>query len=85
MTTQKSSVNEKINPNSVPSLNITIDDFSWSKAQLGAIKIKSRTSKILLNLESVQIANPQGSSLLSGQWSSDIANGKDHSLSLIHI
>lgn len=77
--TQKSVNKEKLSPNSIPSLNITIDDFSWSKAQLGVIKIKSRTSKNLLNLESVQIANPQGSSSLSGQWSSDIANGKDHS------
>ena len=77
--TQKTANKERLSPNSVPSLNITIDDFSWSKAQLGMIKIKSRTSKNLLNLESVQIANPQGSSSLSGQWSSGIANGKDHS------
>ena len=75
----KNSNNPKANPNSIPSLNITIDDFSWSKAQLGTLKIKSRTSKNLLSIESVQIANPQGRSSLSGQWSSGIGNGKDHS------
>ena len=77
--TEKSGNKEKPSPNSIPSLNITIDDFSWSKAQLGALKIKSRTSKNLLSIESVQIANPQGSSSLSGQWISGIGNGKDHS------
>ena len=77
--THKASNNPKSNPNSVPSLDITIDDFSWSKAQLGTLKIKSRTSKNLLSVDSVQIVNPQGSSSLSGQWISGIGNEKSHS------
>ncbi len=66
-------------PNSIPSANITIDDFSWAKAQLGAIKIKSQTSKDLLKLESLQISNPQGDSTLSGQWASSQADKNEHS------
>ncbi len=77
---QKSGNDNKADPNSIPSLNISIDDFSWSKAQLGALKIKSHTSKNLLAIESVHISNPQGSSILSGQWNGGSGDRKDHSL-----
>jgi len=77
---QKSANNEKLNPNSVPSLDLTIDDFSWSKAQLGTLKIKTHTSKNLLTIDSIRISNPQGNSALSGQWIGASGNGKDHSL-----
>ena len=55
-------------PNSVPSLDLTIDDFSWTKAKLGVVKIKSRTSQDLMKVESIQINNPQGNSTIKGQW-----------------
>ena len=77
---QQSKIKEKLSPDSIPSLNITIDDFSWPKAQLGSLKIKSRTSKNLLNIESVQISNLQGNSTLSGQWIGGGGDKKDHSV-----
>jgi len=67
------------NPNSVPSLNLTIDDLTWSNAQLGMFKIKSHTSKNLLSIESIQVSNPQGNSTLSGQWTGGNADAKEHS------
>ena len=76
---------DKASPNSIPSLNITIDDFSWSKAQLGSLKIQSRTSQNILKIESVEIANPQGNSLITGQWLSNGEAQKDHSVLNIHI
>ncbi len=57
-----------ISPNAIPSLDLAIDDFSWTKAQLGALKIKSKTTRDLLKVESLQIINPQGSSIIKGQW-----------------
>jgi uncharacterized protein (TIGR02099 family) len=58
-----------VSPNAIPSLDLTIDDLSWTKAKLGAVKIKSRTSQDLLKVESIQINNPQGNSTIKGQWS----------------
>jgi uncharacterized protein (TIGR02099 family) len=63
-----SSLKTPISPNAIPSLDLVIDDFSWTKAQLGAVKIKSKTTRDLLKVESLQIINPQGSSLIKGQW-----------------
>ncbi|MBU3620266.1 TIGR02099 family protein [Polynucleobacter sp. CS-Odin-A6] len=55
-------------PNAIPSLDLVIDNFSWTKAQLGAVRIKSTTTRDLLKLDSIQIDNPQGSSSIKGQW-----------------
>ncbi|OYY18459.1 MAG: TIGR02099 family protein [Polynucleobacter sp. 24-46-87] len=57
-----------ISPNAIPSLDLVIDDLSWTKAKLGAVKIKSRTSQDLMKVESIQINNPQGNSTIKGQW-----------------
>lgn len=77
---QKAGNNENLSLNSVPSLDITIDDFSWSKAQLGTLKLKTHTSKNLFTVESAHITNPQGNTTLSGQWIGASGNGKGHSL-----
>jgi uncharacterized protein (TIGR02099 family) len=55
-------------PNAIPSLDLVIDDLSWSKAHLGTVKIKSKTTDNLLKIESIQIDNPQGNSTIQGQW-----------------
>lgn len=57
-----------LGPNSVPSLDLQIDDFSWQKARLGQIKIKTRTTGNTLNIDSIQGNNPQGVSSISGRW-----------------
>jgi uncharacterized protein YhdP len=57
-----------VSPNAIPSLDLVIDDLSWSKAHLGKVKIKSKTSNNLLKIESIQIDNPQGNSTIQGQW-----------------
>jgi uncharacterized protein (TIGR02099 family) len=78
--TQKSpSHNSPISPNTIPSLDLTIDDFSWTKAQLGAVKIKSKTSHDLVKVESIQINNPQGNSIIKGQWSGRTSNTPEQS------
>jgi uncharacterized protein YhdP len=55
-------------PNVVPSLDLTIDDLSWTKARLGTVKIKSKTTLNLLKVESIEFNNPQGNSIIKGQW-----------------
>jgi uncharacterized protein YhdP len=81
LATQKSGTHLKtpISPNLIPSLDLAIDDLSWTKAQLGAVKIKSKTSRDLLKLESLQINNPQGSSTMKGQWTARTSNSVDQS------
>jgi uncharacterized protein (TIGR02099 family) len=64
-----SSLKTPVSPNVIPSLDLTIDDLSWTKAKLGTVKIKSRTSQDLMKVESIQINNPQGNSIIKGQWS----------------
>jgi uncharacterized protein YhdP len=58
---------------------LIIDDLSWTRAKLGVVKIKSRTSYNLMQLESVQVNNPQGSSLIKGQWSAHTPNAAEKS------
>ncbi|MEI6182201.1 MAG: YhdP family protein [Polynucleobacter sp.] len=69
----------KLSPNAIPSLDLTIDDFNWSKAHLGQTKFKTKTSNNLLTIESIQFNNPQGSSINSGQWIGATANQQEHS------
>ena len=69
----------KLSPNAIPSLDLTIDDFNWSKAHLGQTKLKTKTSNNLLTIESIQFNNPQGSSITSGQWIGATANQQEHS------
>jgi uncharacterized protein (TIGR02099 family) len=66
-----------VDPNTIPSLDLTIDDLSWTKAQLGAVKIKSKTSRDLMKLESIQINNPQGNSIIKGQWQARTPNNPE--------
>ncbi len=71
--------NTSLSPNKVPSLDITIDDVSWTKAQLGSVKIKSRTSQDVLMLNSLQVNNPQGNSVITGQWSGKTSSNPEQS------
>lgn len=72
--------NSPVSPNIIPSLDLTIDDFSWSKAQLGTVKIKSQTTKDLFKIETLQISNTQASSNVSGQWQDTTPNTKAQSM-----
>jgi uncharacterized protein (TIGR02099 family) len=77
---QKNSIGKsKLSPNTVPSLDLTIDDFNWSKTSLGKTKLKTKTSNNLLTIESIQFNNPQGSSTTTGQWIGASTNQQEHS------
>lgn len=77
--THPDAVKTSLTPSDIPSLDLTIDDFSWTKAQLGTIKIKTKTSEDALKIESLQINNPQGSSITTGQWLGKTANRSEQS------
>lgn len=68
-----------VSPNVVPSLDLAIDDLSWTKVRLGSVKIKSTTTLNLMKVESVQINNPQGNSIIKGQWSARTPNSAERS------
>jgi len=57
-----------IKPSLIPSLDLTIDDLDWNRAQLGQTKIQTKTAGNTLNVDSIQFNNPQGSSTLTGRW-----------------
>jgi len=78
-TQKNSAVKSKLSPNAIPSLDLTIDDFNWSKVRLGQAKLKTKTSNNLLSIESIQFNNPQGTSITSGQWIGPTANQQEHS------
>ena len=77
--TQANTPNKSLTPESIPSLDITIDNFAWSKAQLGQIKIKTSTLDNVLKIQSIQTSNPQGTNTISGQWRGSTKNTPDHS------
>ena len=76
---QKNPINKTtIEPGSIPSIDLTIDDFDWNKAQLGQAKIKTKTTGNTLNIDSIQFNNPQGSSNLTGRWTGGTQNTPSH-------
>jgi uncharacterized protein (TIGR02099 family) len=78
-TSTSTSANKKVlEPNDIPSLDLTIEDFSWSKAQLGHVKIKTHSSNNVLKLDSIQANNPQGITITSGQWTGANQNQAEH-------
>lgn len=68
----------RIELGSIPSIDLTIDDFSWNKAQLGQAKIKTKTTGNVLNIDNIQFNNPQGSSTLTGRWAGGTQNTPSH-------
>jgi uncharacterized protein YhdP len=83
---QKSAVlKTPVSPNAIPSLDLTIDDLSWTRAKLGAVKIKSKTSNDLMKLESIQINNPQGNSIIKGQWNARTINTPEQSSVIVDV
>lgn len=68
----------RIEPESIPSIDLTIDDFNWSKAQLGQVKIKTKTAGNVVNIDSIQSNNPQGNSTLTGRWIGGTQNTPTH-------
>ncbi|QWD61175.1 TIGR02099 family protein [Polynucleobacter sp. MWH-UH35A] len=71
-------IKNKIEPGSIPSIDLTIDDFEWNKAQLGQVKIKTKTTGNVLNIDSIQFSNPQGNSTLTGRWAGGTQNTPSH-------
>jgi uncharacterized protein (TIGR02099 family) len=64
-----SSSNKKMsNLDAIPSLDLSIDDFSWYKAQLGQFKIKTTSSNNTIQIDSIKMNNPQGVSIITGLW-----------------
>jgi len=78
-TNQKNEASKnQIAPNSIPSVDLTIDDLEWSKAQLGQAKIQTKTNGNTLSIDSVQFNNPQGNSNISGRWIGTTQNSPAH-------
>lgn len=65
-------------PDAVPSLDLSIEDFSWFKAQLGQFKIKTTSSNNLLKIESIQTNNPEATTKITGQWIGATQNQPEH-------
>jgi uncharacterized protein (TIGR02099 family) len=65
-------------PDSVPSLDLSIDDFSWFKAKLGQFKIKTISGNNAVKIDSIQTINPEGESKITGQWNGASQNQSEH-------
>ena len=76
---KNSASKSKLSPNAIPSLDLTIDDFNWTKTSLGKTKLKTKTSNNLLTIESIQFNNPQGNSITTGQWIGATTDQQEHS------
>jgi uncharacterized protein YhdP len=77
--TQKTQVSKSpIELSAIPSLDLTIDDLDWNKAQLGQVKIQTKTNGNTLNIDSIALSNPQGSSTVSGRWVGGTQNTPAH-------
>jgi len=69
---------KSLSPEAIPSLDLTIDDFSWSRAQLGQLKIKTNTNGNTVKIDSIQTNNPQATTTISGLWRGGTKNTPDH-------
>ena len=67
-----------VSPNSLPSMDIAIDDFGISKALIGKLKIKARSAFNAFQLESLDLNGPDGSSSIKGKWISGLNGKQDH-------
>ncbi len=65
---QSSQTKQALSPSNIPSLDITIDDLTLKEAQLGQVKIRTKTTQDTVKIESLQINNPQANSTITGQW-----------------
>jgi uncharacterized protein YhdP len=65
-------------PDNIPSLDLSIEDFSWFKAQLGQFKIKITSGNNVLKIDSIQTINPEGESKITGQWNGASQNQSEH-------
>lgn len=65
-------------PDSIPSLDLSIEDFSWFKANLGQFKIKTISGNNALTIDSIQTINPEGESKITGQWNGASQNQSEH-------
>lgn len=65
-------------PDSIPSLDFSIEDFSWFKAKLGQFKIKTISGNNALKIDSIQTINPEGESKITGQWNGASQNQSEH-------
>jgi len=79
ITTSKTpAVKTVLEPSLIPSIDLAIDDFSWDKAQLGQVKVKSRTIGNTLKIDTVQFNNPEGSATIDGSWVGGAQNLSAH-------
>jgi uncharacterized protein (TIGR02099 family) len=77
--TQKTpAIKNALGPDSIPNLDLSIDDFEWNKARLGKLKIKTSASGNALNIDSIQFSSPQGSSNITGRWAGSTSNSAAH-------
>jgi uncharacterized protein (TIGR02099 family) len=65
-------------PNSLPSIDITVDDFGFSKALIGQVKIKARSTFNAFRIESLNVNGPDGTSSIKGEWISGVNGKQDH-------
>lgn len=65
---QSSQTKQALSPSNIPSLDITIDDLTLKEAQLGQIKLRTKTTQDTVKIESLQVNNPQANSTITGQW-----------------
>lgn len=65
-------------PDSIPSLDLSIEDFSWFKAKLGQFKIKTISGNNTVKIDSIQTINPEGESKITGQWNGASQNQSEH-------
>ena len=75
---KKHATKKSVSPNSLPSLDISVDDFGFSKALIGQVKIKARSALNAFQLESLNIDGPDGTILIKGEWISGVNGKQDH-------
>ena len=57
--------------NSIPELDLSIDEFSMNQYKPGTVVIKTRNSPNLITIQNVQVTNPYAVSTITGEWTAD--------------
>lgn len=57
--------------NSIPELDLNIDEFSMNQYKPGTVVIKTRNSPNLITIQNLQVINPHAVSVITGEWTAD--------------
>ena len=62
----------------LPDIDLTIDDFTWAKGQLGVATLKASNQGDRFQIDSFIVSNPEAKVKINGKWFDVAQEGNEH-------